>query len=146
MFEKRALTFCQNLLLSKTELTARFANCSFFAFFKRLTQKFICFLYSFWDVFVLSRKNLFGSLELISKSRKPLSNRNFFLIAFYFRVRAFLLMVVGESMMEFVIKYALSFRLWKSVFRKLPGLYFKWEWKSLWWSRFLFLGCDGVCF
>ena len=146
MFEKRVLTFCQNFLLSKTELTARFANCSFFAFFKRLTQKFICFLYSFWDALVLSCKTLFQSLEIISKSRKFISNRNLFLIETYFRVRAFLLMVVEESMTEFVTEYALSFRLWKSVFRKLPGLYFKWEWKSLWWNRLLVLGCDGVCF
>ena len=35
----------------------------FWLFFKRLTQKFLYFLYSFWDVSVLSRKNLFRSLE-----------------------------------------------------------------------------------
>ena len=146
MFQKRVLTFCQNFLLSKTEFISRFANCSFFAFFKRLTQKFICFLYSFWNALVLSCKNLFQSLEIISKSRKFISNRNLFLIETYFRVRAFLLMVVEECMTEFVIEYALSFRLWKSVFRKLPGRYFKWEWKSLRWSRLLVLGSDGVCF
>ena len=146
MFQKWVLTFGQNFLLSKTEFISRVANCSFFAFFKRLTQKFICFLYSFWDVLVLWRKNLFQSLEIISKSRKFISNRNLFLIETYFRVRAFLLMVVEECMTEFVIEYALSFRLWKSVFRKLPGLYFKWEWKSLRWSQLLVLGWDRLCF
>ena len=136
MFEKRVLTFCQNFLLSKTELTARFANCSFFAFFKMLTQKFICFLYSFWEVFVLSRKKLFRSLELISKSRKLISNRNVFLIQTYFKVRAFLLMVVEESMTEFVTEYVLSFRLWKTVFRKLPGFTLNGSERA----------CDGVSF
>ena len=115
MFEKRVLTFCQNFLISKAEFTSWFANCSFFTFFKKLTQKFICFLYSFWDVFDLSRKNVFRSLELISKSRKLISNRNLFLIETYFRVRTFLLMVVEESITESVTEYALSFRLWKFV-------------------------------
>ena len=143
---KKLQHFARTFCYLKQSLQQDLQIVLFFAFFKRLAQKFICFLYFFWDVFVLSRKNFFRSLELVSKSRKLISNRNVFLIVTYFRVRAFLLMVVEESMMEFVTEYALSFRLWKSVFRKLPGLYFKWEWKSLWWSRFLFLGCDGVCF
>ena len=63
LFEKRCLTFCQNFLLSKIELTSRFAKWSFLAFFKRLKQKFLYILYSFRDVSVLSRKNLFRSLE-----------------------------------------------------------------------------------
>ena len=47
LFEKRGLTFYQNFLLSKREFTSRFPNWSYLAFFKRLTQKFLCFLYSF---------------------------------------------------------------------------------------------------
>ena len=66
LFEKSGLTFYQIFLLSKTEFTSRFsrfAKWSFLAFFKRLTQKFVYFLYSFRDVSVLSRKNLFRSAE-----------------------------------------------------------------------------------
>ena len=119
----------------------------FVCFFQEVNAKMYLFFVFFLGRFCPKTSfSLSLSLELISKSRKPLSNKNVFLIATCFRVRVFLLMVVEESMMEFVTKYALSFRLWKSVFRKRPGLYFKWKWKSLWWSRFLFLDCDGVCF
>ena len=63
LFEKRGLTICQNFVLSVIEFISKFARCYFLALFKRFTQKFRCFLYSFRDISVLSLKNLFLSLE-----------------------------------------------------------------------------------
>ena len=63
LFEKRGLTICQNFLLFNVEFTSKFAKCSFFGFFQEVYGKSSVFLYSFWDISVLSLKNLFLSLE-----------------------------------------------------------------------------------
>ena len=85
-FKKRGLTFCH----LKQSLHQDLKKWSFLAFFMRLTQNFLCYLYSFLDVSFLSRKILFRSLEhrIIALCKSFVINFPWFALRYFIFIEA----------------------------------------------------------